>query len=294
MAGLDARAAARSVDLDGSTLAYWVYGPVSSAGEPLTMVMVHGFRGDHHGLLRVVENLPGYRIIVPDLPGFGASGPLAPSNHTVQGYARVVGTLLRELGLGPETVLLGHSFGSMVAAEFAAANPGALSELILVNPICEPALEGGQRIASRLAEFYYLAGARLPERLGLALLRNRLIVRLMSIFMAKTKDPDLRRYIHAQHDAYFSAFSGRDVLLEAFRASITGTVTDSASALALPVLLIAAEEDDLGSVAGQQRLAALMPDAELHVIPAVGHLVHYETPDKAAALITGFLDRRHR
>lgn len=293
MPGLDARAAARSLDIGGSTLAYWVYEPVSPTAHPLTIVMVHGFRGDHHGLLRIVEHLPDYRIIVPDLPGFGASEPLDAGNHTVHGYATVLGRLFDTLGLGSDTVLLGHSFGSMVAAEFAARNRQSISELILINPICEPALEGSRRMASRLAELYYLAGARLPERLGLLLLRNRLIIRLMSIFMAKTKDPGLRRYIHAQHDAYFSAFSGRDVLLEAFRASITGTVTDTAPALAVPVLLIAAEEDDLGSVAGQQRLAAMVPDAELHVIPAVGHLVHYETPGTAAALITDFLNRRH-
>lgn len=61
----------------------------------------------------------------------------------------------------------------------------------------------------------------------------------------------------------------------------------------MPVLLIAAERDDLGSVAGQRTLAGLMPDAELHVLPGVGHLVHYEAPAEAAALITDFLHRRH-
>ena len=39
------------------------------------------------------------------------------------------------LGLGPDTVLLGHSFGSIVASHYVAAHPGTVSELILVNPI---------------------------------------------------------------------------------------------------------------------------------------------------------------
>ena len=127
----------------------------------------------------------------------------------------------------------------------------------------------------------------------MALLQHPAIVRGMSIFMAKTRDPGLRRWIHGQHRSYFSAFANRNVVLDAFRASISSTVRDSAAGLSMPVLLIAAERDDLGSLAGQQKLAELIPDAELHVLPDVGHLVHYEAPDEAAALMTDFLERRH-
>ena len=112
--------------------------------------------------------------------------------------------------------------------------------------------------------------------------------------MAKTGDRRLRRWIHAQHRAYFSAFASREVVLEAFTASITATVRDSASSLNLPVLLIAAEKDDLGTVETQRGLAALIPDSTLVVLPGVGHLVHYEKPDAAAAHITDFVKSRVR
>ena len=264
----------------------------SPAGPPI--FMVHGFRGDHHGLLRVVEALPRHRVLVPDLPGFGTGQPL-PGTHDAGAYAGFTAAALASglPDLGPDTVLLGHSFGSIIASRVAAEHPELISELILVNPICEPALQGPKGITSKVAELYYLAAARLPERLGLALLQHPLIVRGMSIFMAKTRDRGLRRWIHGQHDAYFSSFANRDVVLDAFRASISATVRDTAARLGMPVLLIAAERDDLGSVAGQQRLARLIPDAELHVLPHVGHLVHYEAPVQAAALIADFLHRRH-
>ena len=51
----------------GGETAWWEYG---DPGSP-TIVLVHGFRGDHHGLEPVVAKLPGYRFIAPDLPGFG-------------------------------------------------------------------------------------------------------------------------------------------------------------------------------------------------------------------------------
>lgn len=277
--------------VDGTQQRCWDYPPVEGSADLPAVFMVHGFRGDHHGLLRLVEALPARRVIVPDLPGFGAADPL-PGTHDVDTYARFVAAALQRFGLGPETVLLGHSFGSIIAAHLAARTPDLISALVLVNPICEPALEGPKGITSKAAELYYLAAARLPEAAGRALLANPLIVRGMSILMAKTRDPALRRWIHSQHDAYFSAFANRGVVLEAFRASITATVRDVAARLAMPVLLIAAERDDLGSVAGQQHLASLIPDAELHVLPGAGHLVHYEKPGEAAALVEDFLARR--
>ncbi|WP_337925015.1 alpha/beta hydrolase [Arthrobacter jiangjiafuii] len=296
-AGIDLtrRAEVRTFTVAGTLQRCWDYPPVENgaAGQP-PIFMVHGFRGDHHGLLRIVEALPQHRILVPDLPGFGSADPL-PQTHDVGAYAGFVSAALAGgvPGLGSDTVLLGHSFGSIIASRVAAEHPELLSELILVNPICEPALEGSKAITSKAAELYYLAAARLPERIGMALLQHRAIVRGMSIFMAKTRDPALRRWIHDQHRAYFSAFANRDVVLDAFRASISATVRDAAAQLRMPVLLIAAERDDLGSVAGQRKLAGLIPDAELAVLPGVGHLVHYEAPAEAAALITDFLQRRH-
>lgn len=293
---LTRRADVRTFTVAGTLQRCWDFPAVApgAGGSRPAIFMVHGFRGDHHGLLRIVEALPEHRVLVPDLPGFGSAQPL-PGTHDVGAYAGFVAAALAGglPDLGPDTVLLGHSFGSIIASRVAAEHPELISELILVNPICEPALEGPKGITSKAAELYYLAAARLPEPLGMALLQHPAIVRGMSIFMAKTRDRSLRRWIHGQHDAYFSAFANRNVVLDAFRASISSTVRDSAGALGMPVLLIAAERDDLGSVAGQHRLAALMPDAELHVLPGVGHLVHYEAPAEAAELISDFLRRRH-
>jgi pimeloyl-ACP methyl ester carboxylesterase len=190
-------------------------------------------------------------------------------------------------------VLLGHSFGSIIAAHFVAAHPGAVSPLILINPIAAPALEGPKGVMTRLAVLYYKLAARLPRPLGLALLRSPLIVRVMSGTMAKTRDPDLLRFIHGQHHAYFSAFASRDSLLESFTASVSSNVAEVADRLSLPVLLIAGEKDEIAMLPDQQRLVTLLPHGELKVIPGVGHLIHYETPEPAATYIRNFL-KDHR
>ena len=281
--------AEHTVDVQGSSTRYWEYGDPQN---PLTIVVVHGFRGDHHGLEPVVAQLPNVRIVSPDLPGFGGSGRLVGLRHDIDGYARWLRAFLDGAGLG-NAVVLGHSFGSIVVA---AAVAGGLEtpRMILINPIAAPALSGPRGILTRLAVFYYWLAAVLPERLGFGLLRNRVIVRGMSIAMVKTREHGLRRWVHDQHDRYFSAFTDRRVVLEAFRASVESDVSEFAARIAVPTLLIAAERDDITPVAAQHRLQRLFPDATLDVIPGVGHLIHYETPRKAAEHIARFLGLKER
>ena len=66
-------------------------------------------------------------------------------------------------------------------------------------------------------------------------------------------------------------------------------MAEVAGRLTLPVLLIAGEKDEIAVLPDQHRLAALLPDGELKVIPGVGHLIHYETPEPAASFIRSFL-----
>lgn len=273
----------REVSVLGGTTAYWEYG---SAQAETTIVAVHGFRGEHHGLEPVVAHLPGVRVISPDLPGFGETAPIADRTHDLDLYAEWLRTF--SAAVAPGAVILGHSFGSIVVS---AAVAGGLEtpRVILVNPIGAPALEGPRGLLTRLAVFYYWAGARLPERLGDALLRNGLIVRVMSISMAKTTDPGIRRFIHDQHDTYFSRFADRDVLHDAFVASVSHDVREFAPRIAQPTLLVAAQRDDITPIEAERRLVKLFPAAELVEIPDVGHLIHYETPAPAAAAITRFL-----
>ena len=275
----------RTADLLGSRTAWWEYG---DADADRVLVVVHGFRGDHHGLEPVVAQLPGVRILSPDLPGFGDSAPLADARHDIPGYAAWLRAFVDATGTRDATVL-GHSFGSIVVTAALAdglPNPRA----ILVNPIAAPALEGPRGVLTRLAVLYYRAAAVLPERAGFGLLRNRAIVRVMSEAMAKTRDRSLRRWINDQHDRFFSAFGDRRVVLEAFRASVSSDASTYAPRVGVPVLLVAAERDDITPVAAQHRLRALFADARLEVIPRVGHLIHYETPGEAAGFIRSFLD----
>ncbi|WP_431072791.1 alpha/beta fold hydrolase [Microbacterium phyllosphaerae] len=273
----------REAEVRGGTTAYWEYGP---ADAEVSVIAVHGFRGDHHGLESVLAFLPEARVIAPDLPGFGETAPVPGRTYDLAEYV----AWLTEFAavIAPGAVILGHSFGSIVTSA-AVADGLETPRLILINPIGAPALEGPKGIMTRLAVMYYALGARLPEKLGTALLRNRLIVRVMSVTMAKTADPDLRRFIHDQHDTYFSRFADRDVLRDAFIASVSHDVSEFAAAIDVPTLLIAAQRDDITPIEVERELVTRFDHGTLVEIAHVGHLIHYETPAEAAGAIRRFL-----
>lgn len=269
----------------GSQTRYWDYGPADAA---TTVVMVHGYRGDHHGLEPVVAQLEGLRIISPDLPGFGDSTPLTGYAHDIAGYTAWLTAFVDALGLARPPVILGHSFGSIVVSS-AVAGGLAVDRVVLVNPIAAPALEGPNGFMSRLTLLYYRAGRALPEKIGASLLSNWLVVRFMSVFLAQSKDPELRRWVHDQHHTYFSSYANRDTVVEGFEASISSDVSMFASRISQPTLLIGADNDPITTVAAQRTLETLFPDARLVILEGVGHLVHYEKPREAARALVDFL-----
>jgi pimeloyl-ACP methyl ester carboxylesterase len=275
----------QSVDVLGTRTAYWEYGPADAA---TTIVAVHGYRGEHHGLEPVVAHLSGIRVISPDLPGFGESAALTDRSHDIAGYGAWLDAFTAALGLRGTAVILGHSFGSIVVAAAVAGGMPA-PRVILVNPIAQPALQGPNGILSRLTLLYYRLGRALPERLGTGLLGNPLIVRFMSQVLVQAKDRGTRAWVHDQHRRYFSRYANRDSVVEGFEASISSDVSMFAPDVTAPTLLIGAERDPITTVAAQRRLVQLFPDARLVLIPGVGHLVHYEKPGEAAQAIVDFL-----
>jgi pimeloyl-ACP methyl ester carboxylesterase len=266
------------LELRGARTRVYGYGPAAAG---VRLVFLHGLRGDHHGLVPIVGQLTGIRVLVPDLPGFGGSAPLPRDRHDVAGYLAWTRALLAAVAPDGNAVLAGHSFGSIVAA--ATAVTARPRRLVLVNPIAS----APRGAATRLTVGYHRLAAALPERAGTALLRSPLVTRIASVAMATTRDQALRRWIHAEHGRYFAGFADRRVLLEAFQASISHDVAEFAPAVTAPTLLVAAERDTLAPLATQRGLR--FPDARLVIVPAVGHLTHYEAPAAVAAAISEFV-----
>lgn len=275
----------REIDVNGTATHYWEYGDQDSK---LQLVLIHGFRGDHHGLEPIIAELgPDVHAIIPDLPGFGRSSSLK-SPASIESFSGWLVAFLAALKASTSVVVLGHSFGSIVLAG-ATAQGLQQQRIIMINPIAANALKGPRGIMTRLAVLYYKLAAVLPAKVGYALLKNKMIVRVMSETMAKTKDKNLRQWIHEQHDQYFSDFDSRDSVLEAFETSVSHDVSEFASGITQELLMLVAEKDDITALPEQHSLARNIPGTTIKVVDNVGHLVHYEAPAFAAQHIRAFL-----
>jgi len=103
---------------------------VSQFGRGRPLLCLHGIEA--HGLryVALAARLEDVHVVAPDLRGHGhspGSGPWTTAQHVSD-----LAPILEELG--PDTVVLGHSYGGLIAWELARAQPAALRGLILVDP----------------------------------------------------------------------------------------------------------------------------------------------------------------
>lgn len=111
--------------------------PLSATGEGRPILGLHGVEAHGVRFIGLASHMPGTTIVAPDLRGHGRSHKNGP--WTVEQHVRDLLPLLRRLG--PRTILLGHSFGGLVAWELARAAHDHLAALILVDPAIAMAAE---------------------------------------------------------------------------------------------------------------------------------------------------------
>lgn len=257
--------------------------------EKPSIILIHGFRGTHHGLSLIARELnKNYKCLVPDIPGFGKGAKL--DSYSLEEYVKWLDEYINSQKFKKKPFLVGHSFGSIITSAFAAKHPDKIEKLVLINPISEPALKSKNIFMTKLSVAYYNIGSILPEKLSRAWLSFPPIVLLMSIFLTKTNKKPLRRYIHNQHLKYFSRFSSPRAVLLSFQTSIAHSVQDNAMNITVPCLLIAGELDDITHIDKQKDLANKIRNSKLVVIEGTGHLTHYETPKEVSRHISDWIN----
>lgn len=111
-------------------LAYWTYGE-KVVGKRV-LLMVHGLGGDHSDLSFLAQRLKT-QVIVPDLPGFGASEKI--KEHGASAHVRQLRRFIDAVKL-KEFDILGHSLGSTVGL-ILAVQSSVVKKLVLLNPVPE-------------------------------------------------------------------------------------------------------------------------------------------------------------
>jgi pimeloyl-ACP methyl ester carboxylesterase len=116
----------KTIDIGGATVNY------AEMGSGPDLVLVHGLSGCWQNWLETIPHFArDHRVLVLDLPGFGAS-PLPSWELSIPNYGRLLLDFCDELGVG-DCALVGHSMGGFVSAEAAIAQPERFRKLVLIS-----------------------------------------------------------------------------------------------------------------------------------------------------------------
>ncbi len=258
--------------IDGRRVRSWVCGNGKQ-----TLVFLHGFGGDHRGLLEVADQIEGFRIVLPDLPGWGQSEPFLGA-HTFRSYTKFLNAYLAELSAKP-VILAGHSFGGSLALYYAAQQPTTLARLILLEPVFCAAT-----VTSRLGETYYRVGAQLPKQLRETWMSNPLLNRVKTRLMTVSRDPAVTRRVLA-HEQSNLAYVNDRVAVEVFRSYYDVDFYSFARRISIPTNLLGGRRDQMTPVREVERLATLIPDCRLSWLPNAGHFAPIEVPRRVASAL---------
>ncbi len=257
--------------INGTTIAWDEFG----RGKPL--VLVHGLGDDRHWWqFQFPVFSRDRRVIAYDVRGFGESCT-GDADGTVEQLAADLAALLGHLGIGRADVV-GFSMGGVIAQRFGIDYPAMAGALVIAASSC---------LINRAAATIYREKAELVRREGFAPLLRDAAEDAKGSFLAARPDlvdefVGLRRGSLREPAGYVNAALAMAGLLER-------PLTDELAKIACPVLIIAGEQDSACPPKASQIIHSHLPGAELHILPAVRHLAHWENPDAWNALVLRFL-----
>jgi pimeloyl-ACP methyl ester carboxylesterase len=260
----------------GLRLRYFVGG----SGPPL--VLVHGYGGAAWNFTELAARLPGRRLLIPDLPGHGASSPL-PAARSLGAFADVLAALCEAGETGPVDVF-GHSLGGVVALRLAERRPELVRRVIL-------AAAAGISSSTRLGEMLITVAGRVqPARLAARrvdrIARSPRLRKL--VFGAfEVSNPDLltERQVHG----FLRAAPLHADALAAGLALAADDPRRRLDRIEAPVLVLWGARDKQVPLEDGFEYARRLR-APIRVIADCGHLLIGERPDACAAAIEDFFD----
>lgn len=240
-----------------------------TGGSKPPLILLHGLTANGACWTTLARALEGeYDVIMPDARGHGNSS-VPDYGYRYEDHANDVVGLIKALRVSPP-ILLGHSMGGMTAAVVASRKPKLLRGLILADPtFLSPKVQREVRdsdvadqhrrmLNMSLDELVAEAQTRHPNRSGESLellARSRLQTSMAAFDVLTPPNPDYKLLV---------------------------------SAIDVPSLLVFGDKGVASAVVAEE-LQLLNPGFQIEQIPEAGHGLHYDQPERFAAVVKSFL-----
>lgn len=264
-------------------------------GPGIPLLGLHGGPGSTHVGMTALEPLADERrIVLYDQLGSGnSSRPSDPSLWTVELFVAEVATVREALGLD-RVHLLGHSWGGMLAQEYALTQPAGLASLVLSSTLSSAAVWREESLRLRAAmpsdiatilDAHEAAGTTGDPEYEQAMLEflHRHLCRL------DPWPPIVEEILSSTNLEVYNTMWGPS---EAHPTGVLAgwDVTPRLGEIRVPALVLCGRYDEATPMQAET-IAAALPDAELAVFEESAHLAPLEEPERYLSTIRAFLAR---
>ena len=251
-------------------------------GQGDVVLLLHGFGANKDNWTRISKHFtPHYRVIAPDLPGFGGSSRQPDANYTIAAQADRIHAFVRAIGV-KRFHLGGSSMGGNIAGVYAARHPENVISLWLVAP--------GGVVSADPSEM----GKELNEGKPNPLVVNSVedYDRLLDFVFVKRPfipGPMLKKLAEeALKNRPLNQKIFRQINVVPVKSPLEGTLNGSV----VPTLILWGADDRVLHVSGAKVLESVMPKAQVAIMKGVGHLPMIEKPAETAEIYIRFLRQK--
>ncbi|MFH1575900.1 MAG: alpha/beta hydrolase [Candidatus Nealsonbacteria bacterium] len=222
-----------------------------------TILILHGWGSCAKNWIKVKELLEarGFKVYVPDLPGFGENPPPVTA-WNIDNYIEWVNAFCQKNNL-PQFFLIGHSFGGSVAAKYSLRYPGNVEKLFL-------AASSGIRKKTAKKEFL--------KKISPLFRRFSLLKRIFYRFFIKS-------------DYQYTSGVMRETYLNIINEDISGLF----SQIKVPTVIIWGDKDDVTPISDAYFMNKEIKNSILEILPNIGHRIRLEAPEILVEKIVNFI-----
>lgn len=216
----------------------------------------------------------GFRVLCPDLPGFGESS-LAEGPVTMSMYADAVIGLLDEIGID-KAVVGGMSMGGYVLLNMVERYPERLTGAMFLVTRAAADDAAGRQKRTALAEAVSAGD-------------ERIVSDTFSKVLFSTNTAEINPQLVAEVRRWMESTSAAGLVGGLLAMRDRDDSLAKLKGFALPSLVVGAEQDLAVPIEHCRIMAGLLPDAKLQIIPGAGHMANLEQPELFNAALLTFL-----
>jgi len=249
-----------------------------AGGEGPAVVLLHGFGGSKDNFTRLANRLSGdYKIIIPDLPGFGESTRNPEWNYAMSAQVSRLHAFIAALGI-QSFHLAGNSMGGGIATAYAARHPDRVKSLCLLAPgnvSCAPPSELFLMVENGKNPFFVKDLEDYSELMKMVFADVPFIPRPIRVYFAEQMRKDQKFLKQAMNDILKAPYAVEKHICE-----YPG-----------PILAVWGDKDRILHPKGADILAEKAPRIQKAIIKDCGHLPMLEKPKQTARIYDGFLKK---